>query len=366
MNKQLPIVRIFFGILSIIFITTYVVTNITTSILVKLLSGIFFGCIFNLLIITIEASIKKINLKFFNTMILGLLFGFIAGKTFYLIFDEIATICNISTTINHSIIDLIKIMVFLTGLYFGVILTIKFSDEVYFSIPFTKLTHSNNNKKKDVILDISVLNDNRLLDFCSSGILDNQLILPKFIISEIANSMLTSDDQIKLNLSKSIDIMNKLKSMPNLSLRYDETDFADIRDLHKKTVKLAIILDANILTTDFCKMDACAEELPLFINLNMLTNSLKPIITQGKSITLKIQRYGKEHRQGIGYLEDGTMVVVNNGGDHIGEIIETQVISIKQTSAGRIIFTNALIEQDACQQENSIINESHIYEHQHE
>jgi len=118
-----------------------------------------------------------------------------------------------------------------------------------------------------------------------------------------------------------------------------------VKDTMSKMVRLARLIDANIMTADISRVQMSSVEGVRIINLHTLSNALKPLMQAGENIKIKIQRYGKEPRQGVGYLEDGTMVVVNGGGQFIGETIDAQVLSVKHTSSGRMIFCNALDDE---------------------
>jgi len=133
--------------------------------------------------------------------------------------------------------------------------------------------------------------------------------------------------------------------MMALEMRYNDSDFPEVKDPLSKMVRLARLLDANILTADLSQIQIPAIEGLRFINLHDLSKALKPLMQTGEHIRIKIQRYGKEPRQGVGYLDDGTMVVVNGGGQFIGETIEVQVLSVKHTTSGRMIFCNAMTEE---------------------
>jgi uncharacterized protein YacL len=113
-----------------------------------------------------------------------------------------------------------------------------------------------------------------------------------------------------------------------------------VKDPMTKLIRLARFLDANIITSDINRIQQSSHEGVSIINIHMLSNALKPITQTGEFINIKIQRYGKEPRQGVGYLEDGTMVVVNGGAEYIGETIKAQVLSVKHTTSGRMIFCN--------------------------
>ncbi|HEY4254880.1 MAG TPA: TRAM domain-containing protein, partial [Chlamydiales bacterium] len=201
-------------------------------------------------------------------------------------------------------------------------------------------------KKKDLLLDISILTDPRVLDLASSGLLDSHLVLARFLVKELYTQAEIADESTRNRAKRAIEVIKKLEAIPDLELRYNDTDFPDVKDSMGKLIRLARLLDANVLTADLSRVQIATTEGVRIINLHALSNALKPLMQAGEKIKIKIQRYGKEPRQGVGYLEDGTMVVVNGGGSSIGETIEALVLSVKHTSSGRIIFCNTLDEQN--------------------
>lgn len=222
-------------------------------------------------------------------------------------------------------------------------MTLRAADELYVSIPFIKLAPTTE-KKKDLLVDLSALSDPRLIDLAASGLLDHQLIIPRFMIKELYAQSEMGDETLKGRARRSLDVLKKLEGFPSLELRYNDTDFPDVKELSGKFIRLARLLDANILNADMSRIQTATVEGIRIINIHALSNALKPLTQSGELIKIKIQRYGKEPRQGVGYLEDGTMVVVNGAGSYIGETIAAQVLSVKHTSSGRLIFCNALDE----------------------
>ncbi len=348
MHLAIIFTRILFTILSLFFMTTYMLTYPVGSLSMKILSGVCLGASFSLILIGIEMFLKRCSLRLFNVATVGLFSGYLLGRAFTLIFDTLIKATSLSITLNEPVVDVLKISLYLVALYLGTLLAFRFSDELHITIPFIKFSNSIH-RKKDLLLDTAVLEDPRLIDFCSQGILNNQIVVPKFLVKEL---------QATPELRKSLEVLKKLEGMPSLNLRYSETDFSDTKLLSQKMLRLAKHLEANILTADPTKAHTPPSDEILFINFCALSNSLKPLTPPGETITIKIQRYGKEPKQGVGYLEDGTMVVVNNGGEYIGEVIDTQVISVKQTSAGRIIFTNALVEETS-----HLFEQEAVYDH---
>lgn len=344
MSLALTFARILFGVLSTFFMTIYMISSPAGSLLVKLCMGLVLGLSFTALLALFDVCFQRFHLRIFNTAIIGLFLGYLFGKGLVLTFETFIQISSLAVTLPPNLIEVIKIGMCLLGSYLGTILTIKFSEEIHISIPFFKFTHSVH-KKKDILLDASVLSDMRIVEFCSTGILNNQLILPRFILKEFYHLLETGDELVKSKIQKSLEVVKKLESIPSLGLRINDAEFPEIAETPIKLLKLSKLLDANILTGDANRTHVLGYEDILFINLHALANALKPITPHGETLQIKVQRHGKEPKQGVGYLEDGTMVVINNGGDYIGEIIDTQVISARQTTAGRIIFTNAMVEE---------------------
>jgi uncharacterized protein YacL len=152
----------------------------------------------------------------------------------------------------------------------------------------------------------------------------------------------TGDEMSQVKSKKSLENIKKLEEMSDLNIRYNDTDFSEVKDQTAKLIRLARLLDSNILTADISSIQSSTTEGIKIINLHTLSNALKPLMQAGENLSIKVQRYGKEPKQGIGYLEDGTMVVINGGGDYIGETIKVQVLSVKHTTSGRMIFSNTL------------------------
>lgn len=343
MRPSLIFIRALFTVISIIFMVTYTLSYLHGPLINKVCFGILVGLGFAGLLMIFERIFYRSNLRTFNIATLGLFLGYLMGQALVITFNAISQISNLTTHLNAMTSEMIKIGLYLFGTYFGTLLTLKFADELHMSIPFVRLS-STTKKKRDILLDISILNDMRLIDLCASKLLDDQLILPKFLIKEFYTQIEAGEEREKTKAKRALDIIKKLENITGLGMRINDTDFPDLTDITQKTIRLARLLDAILLTADLTKLQLPAGEEVELINIHSLSNALKPIMVSGEQIYIKVQRYGKEPRQGVGYLEDGTMVVINNGGDYIGEMIATQVISVKQTSAGRIIFTNAVDE----------------------
>ncbi len=300
--------------------------------------GAGLGIVFGASLICFDLVFRKLHLRSFNITILGLFFGYLMGEALVLTFSAI-----FGMSLAPQTLEILKIALFLFGTYTGTILTLRGADELHISIPFVRFSLSAQ-KRKDLIVDISVLSDPRIIDLSASGILDAQLVIPRFVIKDLQAQIETHDELGRAKAKRSLEIIKKLEAIAELGLRYNDTDFPEIKDSFSKIVRLTRLLDANIITADASQIQIPAIEGLRFVNIHDISKALKPLMQTGEQVKIKIQRYGKEPRQGVGYLEDGTMVVVNGGGGFIGDLIDVQVLSVKHTSSGRMIFCNALTE----------------------
>lgn len=344
MNIALAFTRVLFMILSIFFMTVYTISGTEGLTFFNLGLGIGLGVLFGCALIGFDILFRRFNLRSFNIAIVGLLFGYLMGQALVLILSAILDISSASIHLSAQAIELLEIALFLFGIYTGTLMTLRASDELYVSIPFIKFTPTAQ-KKKDLLVDLSVLSDARIIDLAASGILDCHLVIPRFLMKDLYAQAEATEELSRAKAKRSLDIIKKLEGISTLEIRYNDTDFPEVKDFLTKMVRLARLLDANIITADASQIQLSATEGMRFINIHDISKALKPLMQTGENIKIKIQRYGKEPRQGVGYLEDGTMVVVNGGGGFIGETIDVQVLSVKHTSSGRMIFCNALTNE---------------------
>jgi uncharacterized protein YacL len=357
MSMSLSFIRLLFLIICVLFSISFTTQNFEGGFnLINVSVGLLGGFVMTGLLVGSDLLFRRFNLKSFNTAILGLLFGYLMGKAILFILDGIIGIEESSAALMP-----VRFFVFLFCSYLGMIMTAKAADELHMSIPFVQFKQISH-KKKDILVDVSIMTDPRIIDLVSSGLLDHQLILPRFALKELYSMAESADEAIKTKARRSLEVIKKLESITTLDLRYVDTDFPEIKDPMAKLIRLARFMDTNIITSDINRIQQSSIEEVRIINIHMLSNALKPITQAGEFINIKIQRYGKEARQGVGYLEDGTMVVVNGGAEFIGESIKSQVLSVKHTPSGRMVFCNAceegslLTEQDFAQSISNLEN----------
>lgn len=343
MSISTSFVRIFFLIVSVIFMISYAAGIQIEPSATDYIFGAILGVIVGGVLIGVDLLFKRFNLRAFNITILGLFFGYLLALALIFILDAIIDISKVHQ--ESTFIEFVKIFIFLFGTYLGVVMTLRFANELSISIPFVKFTPTTN-ETKDLLLDYSALCDSRIIDLASSGLLDRHLLCPRFLIKELHEQEESKDELESYKAKRALEVIKKLETLPELGLRYSDMDFPEIKENTAKVLRLARFLNANVLTADINRVQMEQIEGIKAINIHSLSNALKPLMQRGEEMKIKIQRQGNEDRQGVGYLEDGTMVVVNGGGNYIGKTIKAIVISIIHTTTGRMVFCNVSEEDE--------------------
>jgi len=189
------------------------------------------------------------------------------------------------------------------------------------------------------ILDTSVIIDGRIADVCETGFLEGVFILPQFILQELQHIADASDTMKRARGRRGLDILHKIQKMSRITVRIVDEDFPKIKEVDAKLVALAKLLNAKVITNDFNLNKVAELQGVSVLNINELANSLKPVVLPGEAMKVFILKEGKEYNQGVAYLDDGTMVVVENGRRLIGKNSDVTVTSVLQTTAGRMIFS---------------------------
>ncbi|QKS69675.1 PIN/TRAM domain-containing protein [Paenalkalicoccus suaedae] len=199
-------------------------------------------------------------------------------------------------------------------------------------------TNERDEHLKIKILDTSVIIDGRIADICQTGFIEGTLLIPEFVLEELQH-IADSSDVLKRNRGRrGLDILNKIQKELDVNVEIYEGDFEDIQEVDSKLVKLAKVLNGYVVTNDFNLNKVCDLQGVAVLNINDLANAVKPVVLPGEEMAVQMIKDGKEQNQGIAYLDDGTMIVVEDGRNYIGKTIEVVVTSVLQTSAGRMIF----------------------------
>ncbi|MBP1996454.1 PIN/TRAM domain-containing protein [Paenibacillus eucommiae] len=197
------------------------------------------------------------------------------------------------------------------------------------------------------ILDTSVIIDGRIADICKTGFIEGTLVIPEFVLEELQH-IADSSDLLKRNRGRrGLDILNKIQKELEVKVLIYEGDFEDISEVDSKLVRLAKVLQGKVITNDFNLNKVCELQGVSVLNINDLANAVKPVVLPGEEILVQVIKDGKEHGQGVAYLDDGTMIVVEGGRDFIGMLLEVMVTSVLQTSAGRMIFAKPKLLEKA-------------------
>lgn len=197
------------------------------------------------------------------------------------------------------------------------------------------------------ILDTSVIIDGRIADICQTGFLEGTIVIPQFVLAELQH-IADSSDVLKRNRGRrGLDILNRIQKELAIKVEIYEGDFDEIQEVDSKLVKLAKLTSGVVVTNDFNLNKVCELQQVSVLNINDLANAVKPVVLPGEEMSVQVIKDGKEHNQGVAYLDDGTMIVVEDGRDYIGKHLDVLVTSVLQTSAGRMIFAKPKLLEKA-------------------
>lgn len=309
------------------------------------LIGLLSGFLVSIFVIQIEQAIRKVPLRIIFGGVVGTIIGLLIASLFAysLRFTSIWT--------NQEIVAWIYVSLTCILGYLGLVLGSKKSEEINFSGfgPFKKGLKSNNDCR---IVDTSVIIDGRIADISDTGFIEGNLIVPRFVLDELQYVADSSDSMKRSRGRRGLDILNRMQKSVNINIEIVDQDFPRIKEVDSKLVALAKKLNGKIITNDF-NLNKVAELQGIkILNVNELANALKPVVLPGEVMTVKVIKEGKEPGQGVAYLDDGTMVIIDNAGKHLGENVEVLVTSVLQTAAGRMIFSDL----------KEIVHEEKVYE----
>lgn len=200
---------------------------------------------------------------------------------------------------------------------------------------------------KAKILDTSVIIDGRIADICQTGFLEGTIVIPQFVLGELQH-IADSSDVLKRNRGRrGLDVLNRIQKELPIEVEIYEGDFEEIAEVDSKLIKLAKVMNGVVVTNDFNLNKVCDLQGVRVLNINDLANAVKPVVLPGEELMVQVIKDGKEQNQGIAYLDDGTMIVVEEGKNYIGKRIEVLITSVLQTSAGRMIFAKPKLLEKA-------------------
>jgi len=288
------------------------------------------GALIGSAIVLFEWKLRMVSLKRLIGAAIGSVLGICGAYLFALVIRN-------SVPEGHTQ-SFLQIMVMLLMAYVGLIVGANKGDLLNLAALGGIFGGEKQGKKSYKILDTSVIIDGRIADIAETGFLDGIIVTPQFVLREL-QLVADSADSLKRNRGRrGLDILQRLQKVANLTIQIVEDDFPAIREVDLKLIELAKLYEGKIITNDFNLNKVAQLQGVEVLNINELANSLKPIVLPGETMRVFILKEGKEYNQGVAYLDDGTMVVVDNARKMIGKTIDVSVTSVLQTTAGKMIF----------------------------
>lgn len=292
--------------------------------------GALGGVAAGLVIIMLEVGMRKVSTRGLSSAVFGLILGLIMSK----LVTEALTIIPIGPESQPTI----RVTLTLIFCYLGMAMALRGKDEFNLIIPYVRLRRQDQVEEL-VVLDTSVIIDGRILDIFKTNFLEGKIVIPRFVLKELQHIADSADPIKRQRGRRGLEILNTIQREAGANITLHEEEFPEISEVDAKLVKLAKLLEAKILTVDFNLNRVASFQGVKVLNINELANALKPVVFPGEGIQIKLFKEGKEYNQAVGYLNDGTMVVVEDARRFIGQEAKVIVTSVLQTPAGRMIFT---------------------------
>ncbi len=288
------------------------------------------GLLSALCIIFFEHRLRKASLKRLIGAAIGSLLGIIGASLISSLLTD--------TSFDPRSLSFTKLFVLFLMVYVGLVVGANKGDLLNLSALGGVFGGERQSKEDYKILDTSVIIDGRIADICETGFLDGILVIPHFVLGEL-QQVADSADGLKRNRGRrGLDILQRIQKMSGITVQFVENDYPQVREVDMKLIELGMELDAKIVTNDFNLNKVSQLRGVEVLNINELANALKPVYLPGETMKVFILKEGKEFNQGIAYLDDGTMVVVDNARKMIGKTVDSSVTSVLQTTAGKMIF----------------------------
>ncbi len=276
-----------------------------------------------------EMFMRKVSTRNLSAGLVGLVFGIFMSWV-------LTTVIRL-IPMKPEIFLSIQIVLTLVFCYLGMVISLRGKDEFSLIIPYIKFERRDQAEEL-IILDTSVIIDGRIADICQTKFISGHLVIPRFVLREL-QQIADSQDTLKRNRGRrGLDILNKMQKNPNMDIKIADEDFPEITEVDTKLIKMATVLAGKIVTNDYNLNKIAELQGVTVLNINDLANALRPVVLPGEVMQVRITKEGKEYNQGVAYLDDGTMVVVDNARYLIGQSLKVIVTSVLQTSAGRMIF----------------------------
>ncbi len=292
--------------------------------------GALVGAFAAVMIILLEVGMRRVSTRGLSSSVFGLILGLIMAK---LVGDAFSL-----APLTAEALSSIRVTLTLIFCYLGMVIGLRGKDEFNIIIPYVRLRRQDQLEEIS-LLDTSVIIDGRILDILKTKFLEGKIVVPRFVLRELQQIADSSDSLKRQRGRRGLEILNKIQKELNLDISLHEEEFPETREVDAKLVKLAQLLTAKILTTDFNLNHVASLQGIKVLNINELSNALKAMVFAGEQLSIKLIKEGKEYNQAVGYLDDGTMVVVEDARRLIAQEVRVTVTSVLQTPAGRMVFT---------------------------
>ena len=325
------VIRIFFLLLCMM--GGYAVSEVQPTLIENGWYGLAIGFGLGGLLIAVDEMLKGFSLRAFSAATFGLLLGSLIAwmldrSGLFVYADERPTRW------------LIRLCLFVSFSYIGMILALRSNKEDFsLIIPYVRFT-SQNAPRSAIVLDTSVIIDGRIAELVEPGFVEGTVIVPRFVLKELQSIADSSDPIRRARGRRGLETLSRIQRTTAVEVKIHEGDFAQETSVDSKLVHLAKNVGAKLYTNDFNLGKIAELQNVPYVNLQELANALKAVLLPGEALSIKIVREGRDKGQGVGYLHDGTMVVVNHGQAHIGQQVEVQVSTLHQTGAGVIVFAD--------------------------
>jgi uncharacterized protein YacL len=301
--------------------------------------GMMIGFGFGGLLIAVDEMLKGFSLRAFSATTFGLLLGMCVA----MLIDGSGLFVNAADNVHW----LIRLCLFLSFGYIGMVLAMRSNKEDFsLIIPYVRFMPQNKPENL-LLLDTSVIIDGRIADLIEAKFIEGLVIVPRFVLHELHQISDSADPIKRARGRRGLEMLNRLQHSVKIEVRIHDGDFPGEKDVDAKLVHLALNLKARLITNDFNLAQVAELQGVSCLNLHEIGRLMKAALLPGEFLELKIVREGRDKGQGIGYLPDGTMVIVNNAQAHVGQQIDAQVQSTIQTGAGVIVFAEARVETPA-------------------
>lgn len=322
-------IRLFF--LALCVLGGYAISQVRPELVQNGLTGLLAGFGFGGLLIALDEMLKGFSLRAFSAATFGLLLGVVVAWTV----DNSGLFVWVDEETTRW---LIRLCLFIAFGYLGMILAARGNKEDFsLIIPFIRFK-AQSEPSELLLLDTSAVIDGRVADLMEAGFLEGIAVVPRFVLGELQTLADANDDTRRARGRRGLDILSRLRNHPAIEVKIHEADPTEETAVDAKLIRLAQVLNAKLFTTDYNLAKVAALRGVRIVNVMELATALKPVVLPGDHIRLRVVREGKERGQGVGYMSDGTMVVVNDGQLMIGREASVRILSLVQTGAGLIVF----------------------------